>query len=315
MSDPQPQTTPTASSPSRLPLILGAAVVALGVGGYFAFFAGDSAGPGGSAVQIGDPNAGPVDIDAYIKANMPADKLAAMSYEASGNVLTNVVVKDEAGQPAVQIAKIEVRALDTANKEPNYVDVHVEDLVMEVPEGAMPGVTQVKADIDYAFLYDPAAKTLEIPGIVFDAEGLAKLTLSASLTDIAKWGGDDQEAAMNDLAGGKLKALSIVLNDKSFIKAALTQAATEQGTDLATMTVQAQAMLAAMETQMTDDISKQAIAALKVILGKLDGSTLTITANPSEPFPFANFAMLAPTEGGMPDLNALAPLNLKISAE
>ena len=49
--------------------------------------------------------------------------------------------------------------------------------------------------------------------------------------------------------------------------------------------------------------------------GSNSGITLTITANPAEPFPFAQFMLIGQSGGGLPDLTALEPLNLTITAE
>lgn len=317
MSD--PNQTPAKSNKSTLMVIAGAVVIAAGVGAYFAFFQGG----GGSAPQMASISADPlvgngggaVDLQAYFDTKVPAEAKANMTYEISGDTMTNLVAKNPDGSVGATAKSIQVKALDAANDPPQFVDVRVDDLVVTPPAGELPaGMTEVKMDVVYAYSYDPAAKTFDLTAVDIDAEGLGRISLGASFTEVAAMGGDP-ENMMSDLAGAKLKSLSLIIASKTFLKLALEQAAADQGTDVQSMKTQGTAMLSMVEAQMTDDIAKQAISALHVMLDKVENVTLTITANPAEPFALANLMNIGMTEAGMPDLSALAPLNLKIEAE
>ncbi len=54
---------------------------------------------------------------------------------------------------------------------------------------------------------------------------------------------------------------------------------------------------------------------LKTIIKKIDNVTVTIDADPAEPFPLAGFLALAMGPGGAPNFDSLKPLNLKIDAK
>lgn len=315
----EPSQTPAKSNKSTLLVIAGAAVIAAGVGAYFAFFQGGGGAAPEMAAITQEPlvgnGGGAVDLQAYFDTKVPAEAKANMTYEISGDTLTNLVAKNPDGSVGATAKSIQVKALDTAHEPPQFVDVRVDDLVITPPAGELPaGMTEVKMDVVYAYSYDPAAKTFDLKVIDVDAEDLGRISLGASFTDVAAMGGDP-ENMMNDLAGAKLKALSLVLNSKTFLKLALEQTAAQQGTDLAGLKTQGTAMLSMVEAQLTDDIAKQAISALRVMLDKVENVTLTITANPAEPFALANLMNIGMTEAGMPDLAALEPLNLKIEAE
>jgi bifunctional ADP-heptose synthase (sugar kinase/adenylyltransferase) len=120
---------------------------------------------------------------------------------------------------------------------------------------------------------------------------------------------------MSGMAGAKIEDLRIVWADEKMLRGLLEQAAQSQGMTLDQLKAGVAQALPALEAQMTGDLEKQVLAAAKTVLDKVDDVTITIVADPAEPYPLAGFLALAMGPGGMPDFGALAPLNLSIEAE
>jgi len=300
-------------------LMIAALVAALGgagVGAYYAFF--DAAGVpppaavGGTAL-VGAGEVG--DVAAYLDRMSTAEEKARVTYRVEGNSLLDLAGTSPDGKSKFTIEEIEFKALDTEHDQPHFVDMRITNLAMTAEPGALPaGLTELAGNIVYAYEYDPATRTLDVPAIRMDFEGVGSIDLRGSFSEIDLFAGTPDEA-LAGIAGAKINAFALVLTDQVVIKSLLEEEAKKQGVDLATLKTQASAMLTMLETQLEGDIEKQAIRAAKVILDKTEGVTVTITATPAEPFPVAQFLALGMGAGGMPDLTALKPLNLTIEAQ
>lgn len=312
--------SPAPRRANNIALIAGVVLllVAIAAGVYFAFFAGPSTPEMtqvGDKTLVGETAGAPNDLAAYLDRTLTAEQKSLLTYRVEGNRMLDVVAKSPDGSEGFTAKEIEFKALDTAHGEPWFIDARVKGMEITLPADRLPaGVGPVKGSMVYSYSYDETAHTLEVPAIRLDLEGLATIGLAASFTDVTLFSGDP-EAALNGLAGGKIKALTFQLKDQALLKAMLEETAKSQGTDLATMKTQGIAMLAILETQVSGSIEKQALAAARTILNKEGAVTLTVTANPAEPFPFAQFMMIGQSSGGLPDLSALEPLNLTIIAE
>lgn len=315
----QPQ-SPAPRRANNIALIAGVVLllVAIAAGVYFAFFAGPSTPEMtqvGDKPLVGETAGAPNDLAAYLDRTLTAEQKSLISYRVEGNSMLDVVAKSPDGSEGFKAKQIEFKALDTAHEEPQFVDARITGMEITVPADRLPGgVGPVKGSMVYAYSYDETAHTLEVPAIRMDLEGLATIGFTASFTDVTLFSGNP-ENALDGLAGGKIKALTFQLKDQALLKAMLEETAKSQGTDLATMKTQGIAMLSILETQVTGSIEKQALAAARTILSKDGNVTLTITASPAEPFPFAQFMLIGQSGGGLPDLTALEPLNLTITAE
>lgn len=317
MSQPSPGPTPRRAS--NLPLIAGAVLLLLAIAGgiWYAFLA-DKGAPEmaavGDAPLIAEATA-PSDLAAYLDRTLTPEQKQQLSYRVEGNRMLDVAAADPDTGGSFRAAEIEFKALDTANPEPHFVDLRVRGLeVVLPPDRRPPGIEKVTGTATYAYRYDPAARTLEVPAIQFVLDGVATIGFTGSFSDVQLFAANPDEA-MAGLAGGRIQAFTFQLVDQTLLRSLLQETARSQGTDLASMKTQGIAMLAVLETQVTGSIEKQALAAARTILEKEGRVTLTIAANPAEPFPFAQFMLIGESGGGLPDLTALEPLNLTITAE
>lgn len=313
------QPAPAPAGKSKLPLVLGGALVAilLAVGAYFLFLDKQVApelaqiDPSGSLVDA--PTPADLDLQGFLDRQLTAEQKQDMSYRVEGNRLLDLVVKD-GEEVRMTAGEVEFRALDTANAEPRFADVRIKDMEFFPPADTLPdGMGPLKGSAVYAYSYDEAARTLEVPAIQIALDGLATLGLTGRFSEVGLFSGNPDEA-MDGLAGGKIDRFTFELRDQKLLPLLLEGAAASQGSDTATMKNQAIAMLTVLESQMTGSIEKQALAAARTVLTK-DGVTLKVSAAPAQPFPFAAFALIGQTGGGLPDLKALEPLNLTITAE
>jgi hypothetical protein len=254
------------------------------------------------------------DVKAFLEKAIGADNLAKATYTLDGNTLKDVSIPTPDGK-AITAKEIKFLALDTANETPNFMDVRISGLSAELPPDQIPGVTKIEGDIVYAYEFDPAAKTLSVPYTEFKFPGLTTFTINAKFTEVAQLGGATPDEAMSGMSGAKIDDLKIVWADEKMLRAMLEQAAQSQGMTLDQFKAGMTQALPALEQQMTGDLEKMVLAAAKTAVDKVDGVTFTITADPAEPYPLAGFLALAMGPGGMPDFNALKPLNLKIEAE
>lgn len=315
----QPIPDPAKRRAGNLPLIAGVVLLlaAIAAGVYFLVFAGKDTpemATLGDAPLVAAPEA-PIDLQAYLDRALSAEQKQAMTYRVEGNRMLDVTARDAAGNGSFSAKEIEFKALDTANPEPRFLDVRVHGMEIVLPaDRRMPGLERVTGSATYAYSYDPAARTLEVPAIQLVMDGVATVGFTGSFSDVTLFAGTPDEA-MAGLAGGKAKAFTFQLVDQTLLRGLLEETAKSQGTDLAAMKTQGIAMLTVLESQVTGSIEKQALVAARTILEKEGRVTLTIAANPAEPFPLAQFLLIGEGGGGLPDLSALEPLNLTITAE
>jgi hypothetical protein len=317
----QPPSRPQPPRNNTLMIAAGAVVVvALLVGAYFLFFERDDVVSGaGGGVSVSESQAlvggGEVgDIQAFLEKSIGKENLEKATYTLDGNTLRDVTIPTPEGK-TITVKEITFLALDTANPEPHFMDVRVKGLSAELPEGRIPGVTKVEGDIVYSYEFDPAAKTLSVPAAEFNFPGLTRFNVSGKFTEVAQMGGATPDEAMSGMAGAKIEDLRIVWADEKLLRALLEQTAQSQGMTLDQLKAGVTQALPMLEQQMTGDLEKQVLAVAKAALDKVDNVTITIVADPAEPFPLAGFLALAMGPGGMPDFNALKPLNLSIEAE
>lgn len=319
MSDtsPRPPQGSTPGSSNRVLVVVVSLVVLAAVAAavWFFVFAGDDA-PEGVKVETGQSMVGgaaPDDLAAYLERTWAPNLPEGVSYSVEGNKVMGLA--GEVDGSTIKVEEIEFLALDTENDPPHFVDMRVKGLDLTLPEGAGTlGTERLQGDVVYAYEYDPEAKTLRIPAIVFDFPALATLNFSGDFTDMTLSPGGGPESALTQVGEAKIDRLSLVFTDRAIVKWAIEQQAAEQGIDAEALRTQGKLMLAAMGSQLEGDIEKQAIEAAATVLEKSENVTIEITADPAEPFPFANFMALGMGAGGMPDLSALEPLNLKIEA-
>jgi hypothetical protein len=319
MTTPQPVRPQPPRGNNTLMMAAAAAVVlALLIGAYFLFFDGDEMGGSGSAsvsesqALVGGGKVG--DLQAFLEKSIGKENLAKATYTLDGNTLRDVSIPTQEGG-TITAKEVTFLALDTENPEPHFMDVRVKGLVAELPEGQIPGVTKVEGDIVYAYEFDPAAKTLSVPATEFKFPGLTTLNVSAKFTEVSQIGGATPEEAMSGMAGAKIEELRVVWADEKVLRAMLEQTAESQGMTLDQLKAAASQAMPALEAQMAGDLEKMVLAAAKTALDKVDDVTITIVADPAEPYPLAGFLALAMGPGGMPDFNALKPLNLTIEVE
>lgn len=292
-----------------------AVLAAIAVGAWLLFFSGDDA-PEGVQVETGQAmvsGGAPDDLAAYLERTWAPNLPEGVTYRIEGNKLLDLNGTIEGS--TIKVQEVEFLALDTANEPPHFVDMRVKGLDLTFPQGAGAlGTDRLQGDLVYSYEYDPDAKTLKIPAIVLDFPALATLNFSGDFTDMTLSPGGGPESALSQVGEAKIDRLSLVFTDRAVIKWAIEQQAAQQGVDADALRTQAKLMLAALGSQMDGDIEKQAIEAAGTVLEKTENVTIEITANPAEPFPFANFMALGMGAGGMPDLSALEPLNLTIEA-
>ncbi len=314
MTQPAPGSAPTKKS--KLPLILGLLVIVLLAGGAYFLFADRSeralpnVEQSGSLVEAPAPT---VDLQAFLDRQLSAEQKQGLSYRVEGNRLLDVVLKD-GDEIRMTAGEVEFRALDSENPQPHFLDVRIKNMEIFPPAGSLPeGTGPLKGSAVYAYSYDQATRTLELPAIQLTLDGLATLGLTGTFSemDIASASPDE---ALSGVAGSKINSFAFELKDEKLLPMLLQGTAESQGMDLATMKNQGIAMLAVLESQVSGSIEKQTLAAARTILTK-EGVTLKISANPAQPFPVATFALVGQTAGGLPDLSALEPLNLTITAE
>lgn len=303
--------------------IVAAAVVlvAVIVGAYFLFFdrddvvgmgGGDSVSVSESQALVGAGKVG--DVKAFLEKSIGPENLAKATYTIDGNTVKDVSIPTPEGK-AIKIKEIKFLALDTEHPEPYFMDVRLTGFEAELPPDQIPGVSKVNGDIVYAYEFDPAAKTLTIPHTDFNFPGLTRLTVSGKFVGVEQMGGATPEEAMSGMAGAKIEDLKIVWADEKMLRAMLEQAAQSQGMTLDQFKTGMETALPTLKQQMTGDVEKEVLEAAETAVKKIDNVTFTIVADPAEPFPLAGFLALAMNSGGMPDFNALKPLNLSIDAE
>jgi hypothetical protein len=319
MATPQPVRPQPPRGNNNLMIAAAAVVVlALLVGAYFLFFDKDEMGSGAgvsvseSQALVGGGKVG--DLQAFLEKSIGKENLAKATYTLDGNTLRDVSIPTPEGK-AITAKEITFLALDTENPEPHFMDVRVKGLYAPLPEGQIPGVTELRGDIVYAYEFDPAAKTLSVPATEFKFPGLTTINVSAKFTEVSQIGGATPDEAMSGMAGAKIEDLRVVWADEKVLRAVLEQTAESQGMTLDQLKAAASQAMPALEAQMTGDLEKMVLAAAKTALDKVDDVTITIVADPAEPYPLAGFLALAMGPGGMPDFNALKPLNLTIEAE
>jgi hypothetical protein len=320
MTQQPPKALPPRGNSSLMIVAAAVVVVALLVGAYFLFVARDDVVTGaGDPVRVSESQAlvgaGKVgDVKAFLEKSIGPENLAKATYTIDGNTVKDVSIPTPEGK-AIKIKEIKFLALDTEHPEPYYMDVRLTGFEADLPPDQIPGVTKVSGDIVYAYEFDPAAKTLTIPHTEFDFPGLTKFTISGKFVGVEQMGGATPEEAMSGMAGAKIEGLKIVWSDEKLLRALLEQAAQSQGMTLDQFKTGMETALPALKQQMTGDVEKEVLAAAETAIKKIDNVTLTLTADPAEPFPLAGFLALAMNPGGMPDFNALKPLNLKIEAK
>jgi len=322
MTTPQPpRTVPPRGNNTTLIVAAAVVVVALVVGAYFLFFKGDDAGPAGgiaggepsqSQALVGGGKVG--DVKAFLEKTIGAENLAQAKYTLDGNTLRDVSIPTPDGK-TITAKEITFLALDGEHEDPYFMDVRITGLSAELPPDKIPGVTKVEGDIVYAYEFDPAAKTLIVPHTDFNFPGLTRLTVSAKFTNVDKLGGATPDEAMSGMSGAKIEDLKLVWADDKLLRAMLQEAAQSQGMTLDQLKAGMTQALPALKQQMTGDLEKMVLAAAETAVDKVDNVTFTIVADPTEPFPLAGFLALAMGPGGMPDFNALKPLNLTIEAK
>lgn len=305
-------------SGSNKPVMIAALVVvlaAVAVAAWFFLFSGDEA-PEGVQVTEGESlvaGEAPSDLAAYLEKNWAPNLPEGTTYRVEGNRVLDLAGEEDG--TTFKVAEIEFLALDTENEPPHFVDVRAKGIDIVLPAGSGPlGADRLQGEVTYAYQYDAAEKRLQVPAVVVDFPQVATLNFSGIFTDMTLSAGAGPEAALSGVGSSKVEKLSLVFTDRSIVKWALEQQAASQGIDADALRTQGKLMLAAMGSQLEGDIEKQAVEAAGVVLEKTENVTLEITANPSEPFPFANFLALGMGAGGMPDLSALEPLNLTIKA-
>jgi hypothetical protein len=317
MSQPTQPATPRRAN--NILLIAGVVLllVAIAAGVYYGFFAGRQApemATVGEAPLIEQATA-PSDLQAYLDRTLTPEQKQRLAYRVEGNRMLDVAASDPETGGSFKAREIEFKALDTANAQPHFVDMRIKGLEIVLPaERAVDGLEKISGSMIYAYSYDPATRTLEVPAVQLAMDGLATLGFTGSFTEVTLFAGTPDEA-LAGVAGGKIKAFTFQLRDETLLRGLLEETARSQGTDLASMRTQGVAMLTILESQVTGSIEKQALAAARVILDKEGGVTLTVIASPAEPFPFAQFMLIGQSGGGLPDLSALEPLNLTITAE
>ena len=315
---------PTKTTPPRRPgnlLIIGAVVlllVVLAAGIYYGFFAGKDTpemAAVGEAPLVATEAAAPGDLQAYLDRTLTDEQKQRLTYRVEGSRMLDVALADPESGGSFKAAEIDFKALDTVNPQPHFVDIRVKGLEIVLPaDRALEGIEKITGSMVYAYSYDAAGRTLEVPAIQIAMDGLATIGFTGSFSEVTLFAGTPDEA-LAGIAGGKIKAFTLQLKDETLLQGLLEEAAKSQGTDLASMKTQGIAMLTILEAQVEGSIEKQALAAARKVLSKDGAVTITVTGNPTEPFPFAQFMLIGQSGGGMPDLSALEPLNLTIAAE
>ncbi|HKY94135.1 MAG TPA: hypothetical protein VJL84_02470 [Kiloniellales bacterium] len=318
MTQQPPKALPPRGNNTLMIVAAAVVVVALAVGAYF-LFVDRGGGAGGGAVSVSESQAlvggGEVgDIKAFLEKSIGPENLAKATYTLDGNSLKDVSIPTPEGKE-MKIKEIKFLALDTEHPEPHFMDVRLSGFEAELPPDQIPGVSKVSGDIVYAYEFDPAAKTLSIPHTEFNFPGLTRFTISGKFIGVEQMGGATPEEAMSGMAGAKIEDLRIVWSDEKLLRAMLEQTAQSQGMTLDELKTAAQAALPVLKQQMTGDLEKEVLDAAETAIKKVDNVTLTVIADPAEPFPLAAFLALAMSPTGMPDFNALKPLNLTIEAE
>ncbi len=317
MSPPTQPATPRRGN--NILLIAGVVLllVAIAAGVYYGFFAGRQA-PEMAAVgeaSLIEQASAPSDLQAYLDRTLTPEQKEILTYRVEGNRMLDVSASDPETGGSFKAQEIEFKALDTANPEPHFVDLRIKGLeIVLPPDRAVQGLGTIKGSMVYAYRYDAATRTLEVPAVQLAMDGVATLGFTGSFTEVTLFAGTPDEA-LAGVSGGLIKAFTFQLKDETLLRGLLEETAKSQGTDLATMKTQGVAMLTILESQVTGSIEKQALAAARTILDKEGGVTLTISASPTQPFPFAQFMLIGQSSGGLPDLSALEPLNLTITAE
>lgn len=320
MTQQPPKALPPRGNNTLMIVAAAVVVVALLVGAYFLFVdrddvvagAGDAVSVSESQALVGNGKVG--DVKAFLEKSIGPENLAKATYTIDGNKVKDVSIPTPEGK-AIKIKQIEFLALDTEQPEPYFMDVRLTGFEADLPEGQIPGVSKVSGDIVYAYEFDPAAKTLTIPHTEFDFPGLTKFTISGKFVGVEQMGGATPEEAMSGMAGAKIEDLKIVWADEKMLRGMLEQAAQSQGMTLDQFKTGVETALPTLKQQMTGDVEKEVLAAVETAIKKIDNVTLTVIADPAEPFPLAGFLALAMSPGGMPDFNALKPLNLTIEAK
>lgn len=317
MSQPTPSATPRRSNSILLIAGVVLLLVAIGAGVYYGFFASKPA-PEMTAVgeaPLIEQAVPPSDLQAYLDRTLSAEQKQQLTYRVEGNRMLDVAASDPETGGSFKAAEIEFKALDTANAQPHFVDLRIKGLEIVLPaDRAVPGLEKITGSMIYAYAYDPATRSLQVPAVQLVMDGIATLGFAGSFTEVTLFAGTPDEA-LAGISGGKIKAFTFQLKDETLLRGLLEETAKSQGTDLASMKSQGVAMLTILEAQVTGSIEKQALAAARTILDKEGGVTLTVAANPTEPFPFAQFLLVGESAGGLPDLTALEPLKLTITAE
>ena len=318
MSQQPPRALPPKGNSSLTIVAAVVVLIAVAVGAYFFFFQKDGDVAGGPGVEVSETQAlvggGKVgDVKAFLEKSIGPENLAKAKYTIDGNTVKDVSIPTPEGKE-MKIKEIKFLALDTEHDEPYYMDVRVTGFEAELPPDQIPGVTSVKGDIVYAYEFDPAAKTLTIPHTAFNFPGLTNLEISGKFTGVEKMAGGTPEEAMSGMAGAKIEKLHIVWADAKVFRAMLERAAQNQGMTLDQLQAGMQAAIPTLKEK-TGDVGKEVLGAAETIVKKVDNVTVTIDANPAEPFPLAGFLALAMGPGGAPNFDSLKPLNLKIEAE
>lgn len=311
-----PQTTPPKGKNTTMLIAAAVVLVAVIVGAYFLFFSGGTKVAEGPVIpegaMVGNGDVG--DIEAFLKKSLGEDAMQKATYTVDGNTLKDVTITGPDGE-TVTIKEVKFLALDTQNEQPKFMDVRLTGISAQVPEGKIPGVTKLDGDVVYAYAWDEASGSLSVPAVSLSFPGITSISLSGDFTDIQSLGGGAPEQAMSALAGAKIKNMTIVWADEAIIRAALENLAKEQGMTLDELSAGAQFMLSQIEDQMKGDLEKQVLDVADTVLSEIDPVTITLKAEPTEPFPFAKFMALGMGAGGIPDLSALEPLNLTIAAD
>jgi hypothetical protein len=320
MTQQPPKALPPRGNNSLMIVAAAVVVVALLVGAYFLFVdrddvvtgAGDPVSVSESQALVGGGKVG--DVKAFLEKSIGPENLAQATYTIDGNSVKDVSIPTPEGK-TIKIKEIKFLALDTEHPEPYFMDVRLTGFEADLPPDQIPGVTKVSGDIVYSYEFDPAAKTLTIPHTEFAFPGLTNFKISGKFVGVEQMGGATPEEAMSGMAGAKIEDLRIVWADEKLLRGMLEQAAQSQGMTLDQFKTGLETALPALKQQMTGDVEKEVLEAAEIAIKKIDNVTLTLVADPAEPFPLAGFLALAMNSGGMPDFNALKPLNLTIEAK
>ncbi len=193
----------------------------------------------------------------------------------------------------ITVDTVELRDLDAANDVPERVDLAVRGIEATLDAAASPvadflvllGYDSVRVDLDYAYVFDPAANILRVDGVRVAAAEMGTIAISAELGGVPPEAMTDPALAAMAEDEATLRRLELRYEDASLADRLLAMAAEDEGLSTEEMRGQLIEAIQLEARTAKDRLTKEVLKAIEAFLAK--PGTLRVVAEPPEPVKFA----------------------------